>query len=344
MNGDGKTDFVAVRGTGSSLTGLTGDNGSPGFINLRSVRDRMRFQREQRSSQLSPSVVQAYWWTLINGTPTVNLAAWGDAVTDTVTPEDFDGDGTDDIAIWRNGAPGTAGFWIFQSGTSTSVFVPFGQLDDDASVVADYDGDGKADPATFRCPLGPTPGQCTFFYKGSLNNPGGTITSFPLGVGTIFTVLPYRGDFDGDKKDDFCVFQEDPGIPGQGQFNLVKSGGGTELIDWGLMTDTIVPGDFDGDHKSDFMVVRETANGDLHYLLTRTNVVSVTNWGITGDVPVPGDYDGDGITDIAIWRPRADPTPGTYWVIKSSNHTTFGVDWGTCLSICDTPAANWNVH
>src|SRR4029079_1388465 len=123
-------------------------------------------------------------------------ADWGIA-TDFVAPGDYDNDNKTDIAVWREGPPGTAAYYIFYTGTSTFAAFQFGQIGDNPDVHADYDGDGKTDIATYR----DAPGQQSyFFYRGSLNNPNGTITYVPWGQNGDF---PVPGDFDADGRGDF---------------------------------------------------------------------------------------------------------------------------------------------
>lgn len=277
------------------------------------------------------------WWVSINGTNATSDGQFGLA-NDIMTPEDFDGDGRDDLAVWRSGAPTVAGFYIYQSQTNTVRFEDFGQLNDDPRVVGDYDGDGKADPAVYR-PAAPGQ-QSFFFYRGSLNNPNRVITFVPWGRGNL---NPYNGDFDGDGKNDFCLFNFS--LPsGRGQFQLLKSNGlGVEFIDWGLIGDTLVPGDFDGDGRSDFTVVR-TQNGQRAWFILERDGggtgASPILWGLTDDSLAPGDYDGDRKQDIAVWRGNADPTMNFFLIRRSSDLTLQSFEWGQAN---DTPAASWYV-
>ena len=60
------------------------------------------------------------WYVAMNGTTTYIAPQWG-VDGDEVVPEDFDGDDTADIAVWRqnSGDPERAYFYILQSQTST---------------------------------------------------------------------------------------------------------------------------------------------------------------------------------------------------------------------------------
>lgn len=341
FDGDGKTDFTAIRGTGSPFAGSSAGT-IPAF---KSNRERLRFQAQHPEMLLVPSGQTMYWYTFGNGSGAITVTPWGDAVTDIPTPGDFDGDGKDDVAIWRNGGPGSAGFYIFQSSNNTLRFVAYGETIMDPTVVADYDGDGKDDPAGFGCPT-VTPGPCYFTYMGSFNNPSGNVTYVPWGVGVLGDLVPDPGDYDGDGKADFCVQRADPINPAQAQFALLKSNGfGVEFVSWGLTSDFVLPGDYDGDGKADFMVARYSGGTLQHFLFTRTGTVRLANWGITGDDPVPGDYDGDGKTDLAVWRPSATPGQSTFYVYRSTDATVQIVPWGQCAANpCDQPAADWQVH
>ena len=355
FNGDGKTDWVVARGT--SNPGLSESSGVPQMSVApydpdvrRTPGTLVRSRKASESNLLAPPI---YWYTQYNGVPGGGIGPLGDAATDFLTPEDFDGDGKDDPAVWTPGAPLSANFKIFQTSTNTVRTEIFGQDGDDPAIVGDYDGDNKADPAVFRCPAqGAGDGQCFFFFKGSNNNPSGNITYVPWGFGEDGDFFPLIGDFDGDSKYDFCLQRSHPTILGQGQFVLLKSQGlGVEFINWGLDSDFLIPGDYDGDGKADFCVRRSndpSAGLRTHYILTRTGATGAVRWGIAGDISAPGDYDGDGKTDLAVWRPNSDPNQNYFWVLNSNGFTLTQFEWGMCPDIangdCDFPVAGWAVH
>jgi hypothetical protein len=214
---------------------------------------------------------------------------WGIA-TDRLAPADFDGDDKTDIAVWRADAPTLAAFYILESSTNTVRIEPFGQTGDDVTVIGDWDGDGKADPSCYRdSAIG---SQSYFFYRGSLNNPGGTITYVKWGIAGDIAI---RGDFDGDAKADPAVFRPSTGIWYIGQ----SSTGAIRYDYWGLATDKFVPADYDGDSKTDLAVFR---NGIWYIKQSSNGLPLYFNWGLNTDRLVPADYDGDARTDPAIFR------------------------------------------
>ncbi len=232
FNGDGKTDFSVVRNTGGGPSG------------------------------------QVTWLTSLNGPGTYYGADWGLA-TDFFEPADYDGDGKTDIAVWRSGAAGTAAFYILQSATSTFRLDVFGQTGDDPSVIGDYDGDGKADVAVYRSGVS-SGDQSTWYYRGSLSNPGGNITFVPWGQNGDF---PAPGDYDGDGKADFVVQRNNGG--GQAAFWRNRTTAGVDVVVYGTPTDVIVPGDYDGDGKTDIAVIRGIGGAINWFVIpSSTGVVS----------------------------------------------------------------------
>lgn len=299
LDGDGKTDYVVVRNTG----------GGPGGA--------------------------LTWYGQQNGGAAQTFAQWG-SQGDEFVPVDYDGDSKTDIAIWRSGPAGNAGFYILQSLTSTIRQEAFGQTGDDPSVVGDYNGDNKDDLAVYRA--GASSGQQSNWYWRTTAN--GPVFTQPWGQNGDF---PAPGDYDGDGKNDFAIQRNGGG--GQARFFFLKSNGAVySSTVFGTPTDVILPGDYDGDGKTDLCVVRGSG-GQIQWSYEPSGALGTIVtlvWGNSAtDFPVQGDYDGDGKTDHAVWRPDILPTNNFFYIRKSSDGALQFQEWG---QNGDYPPANYNNH
>lgn len=304
LNGDNRTDYVVVRAASASG--------------------------------------QTTWWTQLNGGG-VSVIEWGLGAGipggDVPTPADFDGDGKTDIAVWRSGPPTQAAFFILNSSNGTVRVESFGQTGDDPTIVGDYDGDGKADPAVYRNGTGG--GQSTFFYRGSLGNPGGNTTYAPWGIDGDVAV---PGDFDGDGRFDLHVARN---VGGQMLHWQLLSTAGQRVLQYGLNTDKFITGDFDADGRTDVAAVRVNgANFDWYFLRSSDFRIVVEKFGLSAtDYLVPGDYDGDGKTDMAVWR-SGQSADNTNFIVRNTFASPVQVEWGQSsgtLTPPDYPVANFSV-
>ncbi len=268
------------------------------------------------------------WWIKLNGPNTTSVTPFG-LNSDFILPADYDGDGADDIAIWR-GQQGTHGFWVLNSSTGTASFHPFGQAGDDPVVVADYSGDGVDDFAIYRR----DPVQGYFWMWLSSGPYSNQYSAVPWGSGDDSALF---GDYNGDGFGDFTVTR----VEGQririwtlfGSADLLGQNFTTDVF--GGLSDLFVPGDYDGDGATDLAVTRWVGNS-LRWIYKPSSggTVVQTNWGIGSgfDFEVHGDYDGDGTTDLAVWR-----TSGAlagYYIVRLSSGGVRYEPWGT---VNDTP-------
>lgn len=300
LDGDGYTDYVVVRNMDGTPSGAV-----HWFYNLNPANPE-------------------------SGGPTAGLA-WG-LSSDHFVTGDFDGDGQDDIAVWRSGPE--ALFYILHTGDYTLRIEQFGTEGDTPGVVGDYNGDNKDDLAVYRSGAN-TGDQSYWFYR---TEPEGPITYVPWGSGGDF---PAPGDYDGDGFADFVVQRAEGG---NGAFWTLYNPAGSpatpaEVVFFGTSTDVIVSGDYDGDGKDDVAIIRNSAGAIQWWVRPSSDPANarVYTWGLSEtDYAVPGDYDGDGKYDPAIWR------DGTFWVLNSSTGYT-GFNAFGLGSASDYPVANFRV-
>lgn len=323
INGDGRTDYLIIRPIGGGAAGVA-QTDSPTDRFRGSMRDRLQNGAvATNDNALAGATIQ--WWGLNSNDFAVSTVDWGDYLTDYALTADFDGDGSDDITVWRP-VPEGAYFFSLDSSDFTFRQVRFGQEFDNPYIVGDFDGDGTDDPAVFRCPQN-APGTCHFHFRpSSIPNPGDWAVGWGFGQG--MDLLPYPGDFNGDGKQDFAVQGATQNNPDNGIFWILLNGSfEVSAVEWGLFTDRLVSGDFDGDGKSDITVARIDEN-DIWwwYVLEQDGGMRFVPWGNGFDLLTPGDYDGDGQDDFAVYH-EGGPN-ATFWVQPSNGSSHFVVPWG----------------
>ena len=215
---------------------------------------------------------------------------------------DWDGDGKDGIAIFRN----ATGFWYFDydlDGTVDTSFRFGGSTD--RIIAGDWDGDGKDGIAIFR----PSTGYWYFDY----NLDGKIDTSFRYGGSTDRIIA---GDWDGDGKDGIAIFRPSTGY---WYFDYNLDGKIDTSFRYGGSTDRIIAGDWDGDGKDGIAIFRPSTG----YWYFDHNLDGKINksfrYGGSTDRIIAGDWDGDGIDGIGIFRPSTG-----YWYLDFD--TTGSVD------------------
>ena len=242
-------------------------------------------------------------WFVNRSASTFSAAQFGLA-TDTLVTGDFDGDGKNDIAVFRANTTGQPTFYVLNSSNSTISYGSLGAAGD-KPVVGDYDGDGKADFAVFR------PSNGVWYILRSSN---GSVLSLQFGLSDD---IPVPSDYDGDGKTNLAVFRPSNGYWYYSR-DYVSPSTNFAAIPWGSATDKLVPADYDGDGRTDLAVIRTNSDNSLtwYILQSETLTLRTAQFGLSTDTPVTGDFDGDNRDDVAVFR------NGTWYILQSS---AFGV-------------------
>ena len=105
-------------------------------------------------------------------------------------PEDYDGDGRADVAVYR----GTTGAWYIVRSSDSGIIVREFGVPGDRAVAGDFDGDGRADLNIFR----PSEGRWYFLAT--------TAGFYSVALGAAGDI-PLQADFDADGRADAAVFR-----------------------------------------------------------------------------------------------------------------------------------------
>ncbi len=196
---------------------------------------------------------------------------------------DWDGDGSDEVAVFRRTG---RGIFELSSPDGTVQTISHG-LGSDAPLAGDWDGDGRTDVGVRR--------QRSRAFLMRLAD--GTTNRVPLGMRAD---VPVTGDWDGDSTTDIGVWR-----PVTARFRLLQADGTPRVVQLGSVGSQPLTGDWDGDGRTDLGVfdastvtfTLRTESGD------GTVAVRSVAFGAATDLPVAGDWNGDGITDVGTWSP-----------------------------------------
>jgi len=231
---------------------------------------------------------------------------------------DYNGDGTDDIAIFRN----SSGLWAVRGITRAY----FGSSSD-IPAPGDYDGDGITEIGIFRSATGLWAVKgVTRVYFGSTDDIPIPFSSNPSSacIPGIFRESsglwalrgltrayfgssgdwPVPGDYDGDGTKEIGIFRGTSGLWAIRALTRVY---------FGSSADTAVPGDYSGSGVRMVGIYRPASG------LWAIRGVTRSYFGASTDDPVPADYNGDGADDIGIFRASSG-----LWAIKGVSRVYFG--------------------
>ena len=226
-DGDGKTD-IAIYDTTGGAWWIIPSSGIPAYgvgwggSAFKSVPGD--YDGDRKTDIAIYDTTGGAWWIIpSSGIPAYGVG-WGGSAFKPV-PGDYDGDGKTDVAIYNTT---NGGWWIIPSsgvgpqgqvgaygvGWGGSAFKP---------VPGDYDGDGKTDVAIYN-----TTNGGWWIIPSSGVGPQGQVGAYGVGWGgSGFTPVP--GDYDGDGKTDFAIYQSSNG----GWWIIYSSDGSYHGMGWG---------------------------------------------------------------------------------------------------------------
>jgi subtilisin-like proprotein convertase family protein len=311
VTGDGLTDFIVARTSGSNINWIVREN-------------------------------------LGNGTASATEVTFqlGNPATDFIDTLDLDGDRIADPAVWTEAAPGTARYQVRLSSRGGAVrSVVLGQTGDDPTQSGDYDGDGIDDLAVHRAPpFGAPAGPIQVIFLRSGNGALGTVNTGTGNDGSQFAISGF--DYSGDGLADVVIQESDSVTPAVGRFRMFNPLTGIQFSTFtlGTSSDFLIPGNHVGTPWHD-VTVRRTVSGNREFTTrdSQTGTVApVVTFSITGDSSLGGDYDGDGLSDLGLWRPSATAGASFFQIRLSSNPATlWTVNFG---QQGDFPVASSRVH
>lgn len=262
FDGDGRTDMIVKRnnGYGSEFTWLVSLSSGGTYAPNLGYPTAFGSERFNDSDALGDYDGDGRWdiaiaryerarhrvnWHILNsGNGSLSVRRWpGTADGVTALPQDYDGDGKTDLAVWRSGT------WeilrsidgVFTTGVLGGEGQPF--------MGGDYDGDHKADLAEVYSSGGQRHLQIKFSVSGQIG-------VYQLGTPPSTGVV--AGDFDGDGTADVTASYGNRWQFIRSSDGQIESRGNSA---GGVYSDKASPGDYDGDGMTDVVFLR----GEYYY-------------------------------------------------------------------------------
>jgi len=213
---------------------------------------------------------------------------------DEVLVGDWDGDGTDTLAVRRGNAVHVSNSL---RGGPADVVLAYGRPGDEV-LVGDWDGDGTDTLAVRR--------GATYHIRNSLSSgPADVVVTFGRPTDTVLV-----GDWDGNGTDTLAVRRGAHYFVSQS----LRSGPADLEVCYGREGDGAVVGDWTGS-GADSLGMRRGAQYHLAHGLRPGQADRVAVYGRPGDTVLVGDWDGNGVDSLAVRRtsgtaPAPAPQPG----------------------------------
>jgi hypothetical protein len=257
--------------------------------------------------RVSPTT--AVWF--VPNVGTLNGRGFGEGGLDVPIAADVDGDGKDDLLLYR---PSTAQWFVQASSNSYTgvVLATFGTAGaSDIPVPADYAGTGHVLLALYR----PATGQ--LFINGMKTQ---TIPGAQAGD------IPVPANYDNTGRDELGVYR-----PSTGQW-IINGPKGVYTIGFGGASDIPMPGLYFPTPTSQAatVAVYRPTTGQF-FVRTPGGGTQVYQFA-TGDIPIAGDYFGTGAADPAVYR----PSTGKFLAVQPGQTTPVVVS-GWTINTKDVP-------
>ncbi len=241
--------------------------------------------------------------------------------TDRALAADLDGDGRDEMLIFRP----SNGRWYARQVASGDRFWPRGEepefgLYGDVPMVGDVDGDGRDDLAIYR------PAEGRWRVESA---DGSVLVDRSWGGGAD---VPMFGDVDGDGLAELVQWR-----PGTGRWYAIDMWGrrtwqrGSEPT-WGLSTDRPALADLDGDGAEDLVQWRASSRRYYGLRFDGGRIwprKTEPTWGIEGDVPVLANVNATAAAELVVWR----PSNGVWYAKSTAGEYLFARQWGRSTDV-----------
>lgn len=247
---------------------------------------------------------QGNWYIrTIAGSTLASGLNWGWSGT-TPIHGDYDGDGTNDLAVFY---PANGNWYIRRlDGTVISSSAENWGWSSTTPVSGDFNGNGTADLAVWDSATG------NWYIR--------EVTGANIAVGLNWGFagcIPVPADYNDDGITDLGVYHV-----ATGNWYIRPVIGADILVgeNWGWSSTVPAPADYDGDGAAE-MGVFDAASGNWYIREVTGAALAPINWGWAGVVPVTGDYNGDGTADLGIF----DKNTGNWYLLPNGSTP---INWG----------------